>query len=80
MYFVYILKSLKKDFHYYGSTKDLNLRLREHNYGHVRSTKANRPYVIHYFETFKTKSEALEREKFFKSINGYNWLKQKKIL
>jgi putative endonuclease len=45
----------------------------------VRSTKANRPWDIHYVETFETKTEALKRENFFKSIDGYNWLKVNKI-
>ncbi len=80
MFYTYILQSLKNKRYYYGSTKDLNDRLKEHNYGHVKSTKANRPYVIHYFETFETKTEAIKRELFFKTIDGYNWLKQKKIL
>ena len=80
MFYTYILRSLKNGRHYYGSAKELNSRLKEHNYGHVKSTKANRPYIILYFEKFKTKAEALKRELFFKSIDGYNWLKQNKIL
>jgi putative endonuclease len=80
MYYTYILKSLKDGKYYYGSTSNLNSRLKEHNYGHVKSTKGHRPYKIHYFEKFHTKDEALKRELYFKSINGYNWLKENHII
>ena len=29
------------------------------------------PFILHYYETFETKSEAAKRETFFKSINGF---------
>ena len=80
MGYAYILKNLKTNRHYYGSTEDLNKRLAYHNSGKVRSTKAFRPWEIHYFETFQTKGEAARRELFFKSIDGYNFLKSEKII
>jgi putative endonuclease len=80
MFYTYILKSLKDGLYYYGSTSNLKSRLKEHNYGHVKSTKGHRPYKIHYYEIFETKTEALKRELFFKSIDGYNWLKDKEII
>jgi putative endonuclease len=80
MYYTYILKSLKDDKYYYGHTGDLNLRLQEHNNGKVRATKGRRPFIMHHFETFDTKSEAVKREMFFKSIDGYIFLKQEKII
>ncbi|MBU1100089.1 MAG: GIY-YIG nuclease family protein [Bacteroidetes bacterium] len=79
MYYTYILKSLKDNRHYYGHTSNLENRLATHNAGKVRSTKGRRPWIIHYFETFESKSEANQRELFFKSIDGYNWLKTNKI-
>jgi putative endonuclease len=78
MFYAYILKSIKNGIHYYGSTKNLESRLKEHNYGHVRSTKAHRPLTIHYYESFESKHEALKRELFFKSIEGYKWLRKNK--
>ncbi|RMG68742.1 MAG: nuclease, partial [Calditrichaeota bacterium] len=47
MYYAYILKSLKDEGYYYGSTADLEQRLRSHNAGKVRSTKHRRPWKIH---------------------------------
>lgn len=80
MYYTYILKSNSDGKYYYGHTSDLHLRLKEHNNGKVRATKGRRPFVIHYYETFETKSEATKRELFFKSIDGYIFLKQKKVI
>jgi putative endonuclease len=80
MFFTYILKNFKGESHYYGHTKSLENRLLSHNKGKVRSTKGKRPWQLHYFESFETKSEAYKRELFFKSIEGYNFLKERKII
>jgi putative endonuclease len=78
--FAYILKSLKDGKFYYGSTEDLETRLKAHNAGKVRSTKSRRPLVLHYREEFRTKREARMRELFFKTIEGYSWLKANNII
>ena len=80
MYCAYILKSLKDQTYYYGSTKDITKRLKVHNSGKVRYTKGHKPYVLHYHEIFNTRAEAIWRERFFKSIDGYKWLKSKEII
>ncbi len=80
MFYTYIIKSIKTGRYYFGHTKNLQERLKCHNSGKVRSTKAYRPWKIHYYETFKTKSEAYRRELFFKSIEGRKWLKEKGII
>ena len=78
-FFTYILKSEKDNSFYYGSTENIEKRLKEHNSGKVKYTKAHRPWKIHYFEQFDVRSDAGKRELFFKSIDGYNWLKQNNI-
>jgi putative endonuclease len=80
MYYAYILQSLKDHKFYYGHTFNLDIRLKEHNTGKVRATKGRRPFKVHYTETFLTKSEAIKRELFFKSIDGYIFLKGKGII
>lgn len=80
MFYAYILKSLSYGTYYYGSTEKVNKRLEQHNSGKVGYTKGRRPWEIHYIEEFKTRSEAMQRERFFKSIDGYNYLKKKKII
>jgi len=62
MFYAYILKSLSDGIFYYGSASNIESRLKEHNYGHVRTTKGHRPYKIHYFEIFNNKTDAIKRE------------------
>jgi putative endonuclease len=80
MFYAYFLQSEKDGSHYYGHSKDLDNRLKKHNQGKVRYTKARRPWKLIYSETFDTKSEAYIRELFFKSIEGYQYLKKKGII
>ncbi len=80
MYYAYILKSQKDQSNYFGSTQDLRTRIKNHNSGKVKYTKGHRPYKLHYFERFNKRKEAIARETYFKSIDGYNWLKLKGII
>ncbi len=80
MFYTYILKSLRDDNYYYGSTNNLTERLKAHNSGKVRYTKGHPPYEMHYYETFESRSKAIKRERFFKSINGHKWLKNKGVI
>lgn len=80
MFYTYILKSLKDKTYYYGSTENLDERIKNHNAGKVRYTKGHMPYILHYYETYETRKEAFARERFFKSIDGYSWLKSKGII
>ena len=80
MYYSYILKSLKDNKYYYGSTNDIEKRLVKHNSGQVRSTKGRMPFVIHFVEENSTRGLAFQREQFYKSINGYNFLKEKGVI
>ncbi|MBI1344444.1 MAG: GIY-YIG nuclease family protein [Terrimonas sp.] len=79
-YYTYILKSLKDGGYYFGHTKNLDIRLKQHNAGKVRSTKSRIPFVVHYVEEFSSKTEAAKREYFFKQIDGYHFLKSSGII
>ena len=79
-YYAYILKSITYNTYYYGSTKDLSKRLFEHNQGKQKYTKGRRPWVLHYYEEFASRSDAQKREYFFKSIIGYRFLKENGII
>jgi putative endonuclease len=74
-FYVYVLKSTICDRRYIGSCSDIETRLKRHNAGKVRSSKAYKPYTVVYTEEFPSRSEAVKREMFFKTINGYNFLK-----
>ncbi len=80
MFYSYILKSLKDGKYYYGSCGDLVKRLQVHNSGKVKSTKGRRPFEMIYSEKFETRSEAFQREHFYKTIEGYQYLKAKQII
>ena len=78
-FYSYVLKSVKDARYYYGSCGNIDKRLREHNTGKVKATKNRIPFVIHFFEEHSSRSEAYKRELFYKSIDGYKWLKEQKI-
>jgi putative endonuclease len=80
MYFSYILKSEKDGRFYYGSTQNIEERLKKHNKGDIKSTKNRRPLILHFIEQHETRSLAYQREMFYKSINGYLFLKENGII
>lgn len=49
-------------------------RLKEHNFGKVKSTRPFRPWIITYTEELKTLAEAREREVYLKSGFGRAYL------
>lgn len=64
--------------YYKGFTKNLEQRFQQHLNGTgAEYTKMHKPVKIAYYETFKTEREAIEREKYFKSGSGREWLKLK---
>lgn len=77
---VYIIRSELTERYYRGSCEDFEDRFLEHNAGKVISTKAYRPWVKHYIEEYANKTDALKREKFFKTRSGYRWLKQQSLI
>ena len=76
MYFVYALKSIEHNRVYVGLTKNLDLRLKEHNAGKTKSTKFYKPWVLFYSESFDSRIEARQREKTLKSGFGKEFLKK----
>jgi putative endonuclease len=70
MYFVYILKSLKDNKYYIGSTSDIQKRLIFHNSGLQRSTKSRVPFELVYQEEYPDKRSAIAREMQIKSYKG----------
>jgi len=78
-WFVYILRSLSKEFSYIGSTNNLQRRLREHNDGLVHSTKAYKPYKIVAYVAVETEQKARDLEHYFKTGSGKAVLKKRII-
>ncbi len=76
MFFVYVIKSKIDGRLYKGFTDNLDRRLKEHNFGKNKTTAPYRPWNLVYKEIFETRIEAREREKYFKSGAGREFLKQ----
>ncbi len=62
MFFVYILKSLKDQLLYIGSTKNLIERYKKHNSGLVPSSRNRRPLTLVYYEAYASEQDARHRE------------------
>lgn len=76
MFTVYILYSEKYAIHYVGYTSNLNERIKSHNELATKGfTIKYRPWKLIYSDEFQTKSEAMKKEKYFKSGAGREFIK-----
>ena len=75
-FYVYVLLSQTKRRTYVGSTFNVEERLKQHNFGKVKSSKPYAPYTLIYKEEFLTLKEARQKETFFKSTSGRRKIKQ----
>lgn len=76
-YYVYILKSLKNNDIYIGSTENIEIRIKLHNSGKVKSTKFYRPWQLLERQEFDSRSEAVRQERFLKTGQQKELLKRK---
>lgn len=60
---------------YTGSTKDLRMRLYEHERGNVATTSKYLPVKLIGYEAYRLKSDAQRREKFLKTTEGKRLLR-----
>ena len=77
MYYTYLLQSTKDKEFYTGFTRDLKLRLDQHNKGYVESTANRRPFRLIYYEACLEKDDATRREKYLKSYHGKMFLRRR---
>lgn len=78
MFFVYVLRSKKDGSFYIRFADDLKARIEKHNEGLVFSTKNIRPMELVYCEVYKSKKDALIREKRLKRFaKGFASLKRR---
>lgn len=61
---------------YIGYTSDLRKRIKEHNNGYSRSTKARTPFRLIYYEAHLNQEDAKHKEKFLKTGWGRNYIKK----
>ena len=60
---------------YLGFTPHLKERVISHNAGENRATKPNIPYDLIYYSAFKSRKDAVDCEKYFKTTAGWRRLK-----
>lgn len=72
VFFTYIIRSEKDGEFYTGITTDIKTRLQEHNSSKssTPSTKSRSGFRLVYYEAHKSRTEARERERFWKSGYG----------
>jgi putative endonuclease len=75
--YVYVLRSLKDNQSYVGLTRDLPVRVQQHNNGLVTSTKKRVPFELVYWEGCLNQSDAAQREKYLKSAWGKRYIKSR---
>ena len=79
--YVYLLRSMKDEKFYLGSTTNLKRRLDEHNKGLMVSTKNRRPFKLVYTESFVTAHLArLYESKLKRNPNMYQLFKRRALL
>jgi putative endonuclease len=75
MNYVYILKC-KDETLYTGYTNDLKNRIKVHNSGKgAKYTRCRLPVELVYYEEYETKSEAMKREYYIKSLKRIDKIK-----
>ena len=80
MFYVYIIKNYTRDKIYIGQTSNLESRLKRHN-GLLKNksksfTSKNKGlWKLVYSEEYKTRQEAIKREKYLKSGIGREYIK-----
>ena len=76
MFYVYIIKSRDRNYIYIGITNNLDRRLSEHNKGQNKTTKPYKPFTLLYSKKFNTRQDARDKEKYFKSGAGREFIRQ----
>src|SRR5881397_3788787 len=70
MFYCYVLRSQKTGRRYVGSCEPLTERIRRHNAGESKATKHGLPWVLIRSESFARRSEAAQRERYYKTVKA----------
>lgn len=76
-YYVYVLLSLKDKMFYTGYTKQLDIRMGQHQEGKSYSTRDRRPLKLIYYECCFNQKDALARERYLKSGMGKRYIRNR---
>ena len=75
-YFFYIIRSQVTEEFYLGQTSNLEDRMIRHNNKRSNYTKRGTPWILVYYETFLSRKDAINRERFLKSPQGWKTLQE----
>jgi putative endonuclease len=70
VFYVYVLRSQKTGRRYVGFCENIDDRLRRHNAGESKATSHGIPWMLFHVEEFLTRSEAMSRERYYKTGRG----------
>jgi putative endonuclease len=70
LFYCYVLRSERTGRRYVGACKDLADLLYRHNSGQSPATKSGVPWRVIHTEGFTTRTEALARERYYKTGHG----------
>lgn len=76
MHGIYVLRSKKDNKLYVGYSSKPHERFVEHQKGRVPATRDRRPLEMLYCELYKNRKDAMQRERYFKTGWGRNYLKK----
>ena len=79
-WWVYVLRCQSTGRYYVGSAQYVDVRLHDHNRGHVASTKPYGPWSAVYREPQPNRSSAYSREREIKSKKGRRWIEYNLLL
>ena len=75
IYFVYVIKSVFKNYIYVGLTNNIDRRFNQHNLGKEKTTKPYKPFKLILVEEFNSRPLARKRDIYLKSGCGKEYIK-----
>jgi len=69
-YYVYVIKSKKRNWLYVGMTNNITRRIQQHQKGESKSTAPYRPFCLLFTEKYPDSVSARNREKYLKAASG----------
>jgi putative endonuclease len=75
-YYSYVIRSLKNGILYKGSTDNVEKRIATHNAGKVKYSSKLLPWKVVLYEEFNSRTEAMKREKWYKTGVGREWINE----
>jgi len=77
VFYVYAITSINRKYIYVGLTNNPKRRITQHQSKKEKTTAPYSPFKMVLIETFNTRQEARNREKYLKSGTGKEWLKNR---